>query len=194
MRMNVISSILTLILIAGPALSSQDKSREYSTAFARTFEEMKTSDAQSLSRSGGDDIKVRCTVLPKGRVNAIAWEIDNPKGKRLDVSQKDIRVSNQVREVTRLEPANAAQKLYGALSNKASRDPFVNATAPSEYLQPEVISVPWGINDLYSSAFFFGPTSATKSSGFTYYTRYGSGEKLTAEIKLNGETFKFEFK
>jgi len=164
-----------------------------SEAFTRTVERLNNEKTKSDVRYGSDGIKVVCTVLPNREVTAVAWKIYNPKRIELKITQDDIRLSDQVRQLSRIEPARASDLLYGSQVVGQTMEPFVDGATPPEFLEPPIQTEPQAQEDLLDSAFNFVVTDSSLIAGLTYYKRYGANERVRSEITLNGQTLTFNF-
>lgn len=158
---------------------------------------MKTPETKCEIRTsaGGGGLRVGCTLLPKGEILAMAWEIDNPDRTVLDIKPSNIRVYDQVREFEPLTAERAIELLYGKIPKRQAvpKDPFIDAGTPPSYLVPRLKRKSPEEEAVYSSVFHFNKTDARKVTGITYYERYGDSERVSAEITLSGEAFKFDF-
>lgn len=163
-------------------------------AFARTVSGMLSGDTKTATGEGPDGIKVSCTVLPRGEVIGVAWEIENPRGTELSFTPGDIRVYDSIRTFERIEPAKAAVKLYGGLEMPTRlRDPRIDSNVPVDYLMPRMRKTPRREEDIFASSFNFVRTDSRKITGMTYYRRGASHGPIAAQMVIGNETLTFKF-
>jgi hypothetical protein len=148
----------------------------------------------AAAKSGADDIQVTCSAQVDKNVLKVSWEIRNPHRKVLTIRPADMRFRDQVRELDQLEPVQVAEMSYEGQS-QGPVDPFMSPTAPPDYREPQLAKRSPAEEELYANAFGFGKTNSGKFGGMTYYRWHGrEGLPLVAELALNEETYRFEFK
>ena len=191
--MRIPTLILGVLFLAVVTYAADNSEKTYTDAFTRTAKAFTTQDMKVTERPGPNGTKVVCTILPKGRVIAVAWEIDNPHKTVLNIAQDGMKLYSELRELKQLEPARVAAIIYGGPRRDEFKDSLIDAAAPSEYMMPRLARRSQGEEDIFATSFDFAKTVSSRLTGMTYYDNFEHRGRLRSEITLNGEVIKFEF-
>lgn len=192
-RMQKLVIACALLLISNAGWCEELGLSQGEGAFKKIVSYLATKEEKTLTRFGNDELKVTCTFLPQGRILAIGWDISNPHEKSITIEPGDIRVRDHVRQFDTLKPEKAARTIFAGEFHEQPTDPFIDEEAPEAYVVPGLQAFSDNENAIYASSFPFGSTNAARVTGLTYYPRYGSLAYVKCEIKIDGETYAFEF-
>jgi len=145
------------------------------------------------TKNGSNGIQVVCFAGPRGQIIEVGWLINNPSQRSLSIEPNDVKLSDQMRELRRLEPQQVIDISYGGQIEQPPKDPFSAMGKGLAMGMTGTQTRSQEANRIYSTAFNFGKTNSERVWGSVYYSSYGVRKPLIAEITVEGESYKFEF-
>ncbi|MCX5704485.1 MAG: hypothetical protein NTZ92_00210 [Candidatus Omnitrophica bacterium] len=181
-----------IILFFAVTIFAQDVEMDnHQEAFNKIAKVMKRGVfSQDSTQAGKDGISVACTIMPSEEIVSVAWKIENPDNKTLTIKSQDMRLYSTSKEF----------KLTGADSAIDVLDDWnvdSDAVNDSQETREDLQGSPGQESKeevMRESAFRFGDNSGIVVSGVTYFVcRLKDLSNVTAEIKVDGQDFKFSF-
>ena len=188
--MKIFSRLVIVLLFTALIFVKCAEAHTQQEAFDECVGMLKDVFSQKSIQTGKDGISVACTIMPAEEIASVAWEIKNPDNKPLTIRPEDVRLYSGSREFNPVSPNEAIDILYRWTreSNTVTetQEAFRSLQiAPEEESDEEL---------MYKSVFQFGDTDSAVISGITYFAcRLRDLTNVTAEIKVNEESFKFNF-
>jgi len=181
-----------IILFFGTSVLAQDAAiDDHQAAFNKIAKAMKRKIfSQDSTQPGKGGINVTCTMMPLEEIVAVAWKIENPANKALAIRSKDVRLYSGSRGFELTDVDSAIEVLFDwdidSEARTDSQEMYEDLQgSPGEESKEELMR---------ESAFRFGDNSGAVISGVTYFAcRLKDLGNVTAEIKVDGQDFKFIF-
>lgn len=191
--MKILYGLIIILLLASPVFAQDNGADDGRLeAFNKCVNSMKDIFTQSSTLAGKNGIKVTCIIMPGDELVSIGWRIENPDNATLAIQPADVRLYNGNREFNMVSAEQAIDIL-----DKWTNEVDTFSDRQSEYndivdtAQPDTESRE---QFMYEAAFRFGAVSDTIVTGMTYFEcQVSKLPNVTAEIKINGETFPFTF-
>ena len=181
-----------IILFFGVSVFAQDVDvASHQEAFNKIAKVMKKGVfSQDSTQAGKDGINVTCTIMPAEEIVSVAWKIENPDNKTLTIKTQDMRLYSASREFKLTDADSAIEVLDdwnidsdAVNDSQETREDLQGS--PGQESKEELMR---------ESAFRFGDNSGAVISGVTYFAcRLKDLNNVTAEIKVDGQDFKFSF-
>jgi hypothetical protein len=189
-KLRIFCHLVIILFFAVPVFASDVEMDDHQSAYNNCVKLLENIFSQSTIQTGKDGIKVTCTIMPSEQIVSVAWKIYNSGNNLLTIRSEDVRLYSESGEYESIDTEQAVEILYRWESAdnvyQGTRRAFNEAhNMPGENMDEE---------SFYESEFKFGDLDDAVISGITYFNCIlKKVAAVTAEIKVNSETFKFTF-
>lgn len=189
--MRILFIFVALFCFAVSLFAGENKSSIQQDNFKKAVNEARKGIlSQYSTQVGKDGIKITCTLIPSRSVAAAVWEIENPNNKTITIKSEDISLYAEKRKFRRISPAQAIEAHFNWGDDS-------DALTPRQEFREDLRGSPGQDSKeslMRSAALKFGESSEAVINGITFFNcRLRELEGVTAEIKVDNQTFKFPF-